>query len=269
MADPQCTRLPNPVKNLKVKVEYAADLPVSKYGSGFPVVSQANWKDADFEYENNFYNLNNVYKSSLSMLKVIDLKGEKISGVTSPWVYMGMKFASFCWHVEDLYINSLNYNHKGSTKTWYIVPAKHKEDFDRFVREKFSKQIESKPDLLHRITLMIDPLELIASGIKVYKIRQTERSYVCTFSKVYHAGFSHGFNVGEAVNYVTPLSFPHMREACKSYEQCLGKKMAIFPLEWVTYENYINRELYTNILPAYQAIVPMWILYRCKASIAE
>jgi hypothetical protein len=157
-----------PDKNLKVRVEYAADLPVSKYGSGFPVTSQANWKDSDFEYETNFYNLNNAYKSSLSMLKVIDIRGEKISGVTSPWVYMGMKFASFCWHVEDLYINSLNYNHKGATKTWYIVPAKYKEDFDKFVKRKYPKQLESKPDFLHRITLMIDPLELIANGIKVY-----------------------------------------------------------------------------------------------------
>jgi hypothetical protein len=60
---------------MKVRVEYAADLPVSKYGSGFPVISQANWKDSDFEYESNFYNLNNVYKSSLSMLKVIDIRG--------------------------------------------------------------------------------------------------------------------------------------------------------------------------------------------------
>jgi hypothetical protein len=71
---------------------------------------------------------------------------------------MGMKFASFCWHVEDLYINSLNYNHKGATKTWYIVPAKYKEEFDKFVKRKYPKQLESKPDFLHRITLMIDPL---------------------------------------------------------------------------------------------------------------
>lgn len=60
------------------------------------------------------------------MLKIIDLKGDVISGVTSPWVYMGMKYASFCWHVEDLYINSMNYMHKGSPKTWYIIPESNK-----------------------------------------------------------------------------------------------------------------------------------------------
>jgi hypothetical protein len=35
-------------KDNKIKVEYAADLPVSKYGSGFPIASMSNWKDADF-----------------------------------------------------------------------------------------------------------------------------------------------------------------------------------------------------------------------------
>jgi hypothetical protein len=50
-------------KGLKTKVEYAADLPVSKYGSGFPLTSLPNWRDADFEYETSLWNLNNLYKS--------------------------------------------------------------------------------------------------------------------------------------------------------------------------------------------------------------
>jgi histone demethylase JARID1 len=145
------------------------------------------------------------------MLKIIDLKNDKISGVTSPWVYMGMKFASFCWHVEDLFINSLNYNHFGATKTWYIIPGEEKEKFDRYVEQKYPKEIEAKPDFLHRITLMIDPMELMANGVKVYKIQQNARCYVLTFSKVYHAGFSHGFNVGEAVNFVSPISYPYIK----------------------------------------------------------
>ena len=74
------------------------------------------------QYDKNLYNLNNIYKSKQSLLRVIKNKSERISGVTSPWVYLGMQFSSFCWHVEDLYINSLNYNHLGSTKTWYVVP---------------------------------------------------------------------------------------------------------------------------------------------------
>lgn len=50
---------------------------------------------------------------------------------------------------------------------------------------------------------MLDPLEILKAGIKVYKTYQNPGEYVCTFFKAYHAGFSQGFNIGEAVNFVT------------------------------------------------------------------
>lgn len=87
---------------------------------------------------------------------------------------MGMMFATFCWHVEDLFLNSLNYNHKGATKTWYIVPARDKERFDRFVERRFEGK-EKKKNILEKIVLMIDPKELVAEGIKVYKANQHAR----------------------------------------------------------------------------------------------
>jgi histone demethylase JARID1 len=89
----------------------------------------------------------------LSILNIVDAKKEYISGVTIPWVYMGMMFATFCWHVEDLWLNSLSYNHKGGTKTWYIIPRQYKERFDEFVATR-----TGRTDLLERITYMLDPL---------------------------------------------------------------------------------------------------------------
>jgi histone demethylase JARID1 len=55
-----------------------------------------------------------------------------MSGVSTPWLYMGSLFASFCWHVEDNYMFSLNYMHEGSPKTWYVIPESDKEKFDDF-----------------------------------------------------------------------------------------------------------------------------------------
>lgn len=80
---------------------------------------------------------------------------------------MGMLFSTFCWHVEDLWINSLNYNHKGGVKIWYVIPRKYKEKFDRFVAKKTGRN-----DLLDKITFMIDPLEIMKAGIPIYKAHQ-------------------------------------------------------------------------------------------------
>lgn len=58
---------------------------------------------------------------------------------------------------------------------------------------------------------MIDPLELVNHGISVFKTHQQPGDYVCTFFKAYHAGFSQGFNVGEAVNFASPLSLSYIQ----------------------------------------------------------
>ena len=54
----------------EVRVEYAADLPALRYGSGFPTRSMPNWKDSDFVYETNHFNLNNIKNSPSSILSM-------------------------------------------------------------------------------------------------------------------------------------------------------------------------------------------------------
>jgi histone demethylase JARID1 len=95
--------------------------------------------------------------SPSSVLGMTVERNEKVSGITHPWVYMGVLFSSFCWHVEDLGVNSLNYNHKGGIKTWYVVPGSHKANFDSYVKEKYCIN-SHKQTLLNRITFMINPL---------------------------------------------------------------------------------------------------------------
>lgn len=93
-----------------------------RYGSAFPIIHRGNWSDVqniDDERIHSF-NLNNLVRAKNSLFQVMTKKSDYISGITSPWVYAGMMFASFCWHVEDLYMYSINYMHKGQAKTWYV-----------------------------------------------------------------------------------------------------------------------------------------------------
>ena len=44
--------------------------------------------------------------------------GFSVEGLTYPWLYFGALFSTFCWHVEDHFLYSVNYLHTGASKTW-------------------------------------------------------------------------------------------------------------------------------------------------------
>lgn len=56
------------------------------------------------------WNLNNMPVLDASVLTHITAD---ICGMKLPWLYVGMCFSSFCWHIEDHWSYSINYLH------WY------------------------------------------------------------------------------------------------------------------------------------------------------
>jgi histone demethylase JARID1 len=110
-----------------VTVDYAADLPSDKFGSGFP--TKGCQVPGSEEFINHPWNLNNLRHHEGSLLSFFG-ETQRISGITLPWVYMGMKWSSFCWHFEDLMLYSVNYMHVGGSKVWYTVPAADRKKFD-------------------------------------------------------------------------------------------------------------------------------------------
>lgn len=60
------------------------------------------------EYANSGWNLNNMPVLEQSVLTHIS--GD-ISGMKVPWLYVGMCFSSFCWHIEDHWSYSINFLH--------------------------------------------------------------------------------------------------------------------------------------------------------------
>ena len=132
-----------------------------------------------------------------------------MSGVNIPWVYVGMKFSTFCWHYEDLMLPSINYSHYGKPKLWYGVPECHREKFDRVVKEKCSLLFKKDPNILYDVTTMVSPAYLQTHGVKMFKTLQRPGEFILTYPGSYHAGFSTGLNIGEAVNFATKTWFTY------------------------------------------------------------
>ncbi len=67
------------------------------------------------------------------------------------------------------------------------------------------------------------------AGVPVSRAVQRPGEFVVTFPRAYHAGFSHGFSIGEAVNFATGDWFLFGAECCERYRR-VGR-MPIVPHE--------------------------------------
>ncbi|EAW24294.1 putative PHD transcription factor (Rum1) [Aspergillus fischeri NRRL 181] len=177
-----------------VEVEYGADIHSTTHGSGFPTIER-NPLDP---YSTDPWNLNVLPFHGDSLFRHIK---SDISGMTVPWVYVGMCFSTFCWHNEDHYAYSANYQHFGATKTWYGIPGSDAEAFEEAMRQAVPELFEGQPDLLFQLVTLMPPDQLKKAGVNVYALDQRAGQFVITFPQAYHAGFNHGFNFNEAVNF--------------------------------------------------------------------
>lgn len=119
-----------------VTVEYGADIHSKEFGSGFPVNNGkrhlSDEEEVSFfififfsmfwsrkqinisvmfllqEYARSGWNLNVMPVLEQSVLCHINAD---ISGMKVPWLYVGMVFSAFCWHIEDHWSYSINYLH--------------------------------------------------------------------------------------------------------------------------------------------------------------
>jgi histone demethylase JARID1 len=177
-----------------VEVEYGADVHSTTHGSGFPSIER-NPRDP---YAADPWNLNILPLHPESLFRHIK---SDISGMTIPWLYVGMVFSTFCWHNEDHYTYSANYQHFGATKTWYGIPAHDAAKFEQAMRDTVPELFESQPDLLFQLVTLLTPEQLQKAGVNVFALDQRAGEFVITFPQAYHAGFNHGFNFNEAVNF--------------------------------------------------------------------
>ncbi|AQK55651.1 Lysine-specific demethylase JMJ703 [Zea mays] len=200
----------------EIEVVYGADLETGTFGSGFPKSSPEVKSDVEHKYLESGWNLNNLPRLQGS---VLSFEGGDISGVLVPWLYVGMCFSSFCWHVEDHHLYSLNYMHWGAPKMWYGVPGKDAVNLEAAMRKHLPDLFEEQPDLLHNLVTQFSTSLLKSEGVPVYRCVQHEGEFVLTFPRAYHAGFNCGFNCAEAVN-VAPIDWlPIGQDAVELYRK--------------------------------------------------
>ncbi|OTA99065.1 hypothetical protein M426DRAFT_16803 [Hypoxylon sp. CI-4A] len=208
-----------------VEVEYGADIHCTTHGSGFPT-AERNPCDP---YSTDPWNLTVMPLHPESLFRHIKTD---ISGMTVPWVYVGMIFSTFCWHNEDHFAYSINYQHFGATKTWYGIPAEDTAKFENAMRDAVPELFETQPDLLFQLVTLLTPEHLKKAGVRVYALDQRAGQIVLTFPQAYHAGFNHGFNFNEAVNFAPFEWEPHglagverlqqfRRQPCFSHDELL------------------------------------------------
>ncbi|KAM6044563.1 lysine-specific demethylase 5B isoform 2-T2 [Chlamydotis macqueenii] len=166
------------------------------------------------EYLDSGWNLNNMPVMEQSVLAHITAD---ICGMKLPWLYVGMCFSSFCWHIEDHWSYSINYLHWGEPKTWYGAPGYAAEQLEDVMKKLAPELFESQPDLLHQLVTIMNPNTLMAHGVPVYRTNQCAGEFVITFPRAYHSGFNQGFNFAEAVNFCTVDWLPLGRQCVEHY----------------------------------------------------
>jgi hypothetical protein len=326
-----------------IQVEYANDIDSTRIGSGFPTSrgsaagdeargagmprltvsetarrsvdrarqSETLGMDDEAFYRMSGWNLNNTSSWEESMLQCLP---DAINGISVPWMYFGMLFATFCWHIEDNFLYSINYMHEmpegceeaettrvlggtmerppgssddaevkveaaastssssssssspsstssaaaaavpviatdtSTVKTWYGIPQRAYLDFEKVLKSHCPAAFDKSPDLLYRLTTLLSPNHLMSQGVPVVKLRQRPGEFVVTFPRAYHAGFSHGFTVGEAVNFAPVDWIPHGRSCLTRYRK-RGGRPSVFNHEKLICD--MARNAYTLSRPAH------------------
>ncbi|KXN89442.1 Lysine-specific demethylase 5A [Leucoagaricus sp. SymC.cos] len=202
-----------------VEIEYGADVHSTTHGSAMPTLETHPLEP----YSKHPWNLNNIPILSESLLRYIK---SEISGMTVPWTYVGMVFSTFCWHNEDHYTYSINYMHWGETKTWYGIPGQDGELFEAAIKGEAPDLFHAQPDLLFQLVTLMNPRRLTEAGVRVFACNQRAGEFVITFPKAYHAGFNHGLNFNEAVNFALPDWLPFGLACVERYRE--HRKLPVF-----------------------------------------
>ncbi|OAT07514.1 jumonji family transcription factor [Blastomyces gilchristii SLH14081] len=149
---------------------------------------------------------------------LLDVLGQKVPGVNTAYLYLGMWKATFAWHLEDVDLYSINYIHFGAPKQWYSISQEDMGKFEAAMKSVWPSDAKNCDQFLRHKTYLISPSLLKSQfGISVNKMVHYEGEFVITYPYGYHSGFNLGYNCAESVNFATESWLDYARVAKKCH----------------------------------------------------
>ncbi len=170
---------------------------------------------------------------------LLDVIGQKVPGVNTAYLYLGMWKATFAWHLEDVDLYSINYIHFGAPKQWYSISQEDAPKFEQAMKSKYfipfswpTRELQAAVltailgiwpsdaktcgQFLRHKTYLVSPSLLKSQyGITVNKMVHYEGEFVITYPYGYHSGYNLGYNCAESVNFATEKWLDYGRVAKK------------------------------------------------------
>ncbi|EXL46314.1 hypothetical protein FOCG_12251 [Fusarium oxysporum f. sp. radicis-lycopersici 26381] len=133
---------------------------------------------------------------------LLDVLGEKVPGVNTAYLYLGMWKATFAWHLEDVDLYSINYLHFGAPKQWYSISQADARRFEAAMKNIWPTDAKACDQFLRHKGFLISPQHLKSHyNITVNKCVSYPGEFVVTYPYGYHSGYNLGYNCAEAVNF--------------------------------------------------------------------
>lgn len=190
---------------------------------------------------------NPKYFTSL-LSRALKEAGAAIPGVTQPYLYAGSWRSFFAWHTEDMDLHSVNYLHCGAPKTWYVIPPHARDRFEVLAASLCPELHRHCPEFMRHKEILMSPALLAAHNIPVVKTTHHAREFVVVGPGAYHAGFNHGYNLAESVNFATRSWVPIGAKAgyCTCQEDSVKIDMRLFV-------RYMDPELAQEVMDSYES----------------
>lgn len=144
------------------------------------------------------------FTTAHSIINDFSTEIQRMPGIQSSFVNIGMLYTWFCIHHEDSDLASVNFLHSGEPKHWYCVPARERVKLEQLLMKLLNPIYICETVYLHKCFL-IPPEMLVKEGIEFTKVVQYPGEIIFTHYGAYHWGFNAGFNVCESTNLASPM----------------------------------------------------------------